>query len=187
MATGPLIAAPTVLHAVDATAGASIPSTSAPASSDCQLGNGIQRVIEITFDNVHFNRDNPNVLSDLEQMPALENFITGNGTILSNNHTPLIAHTADDTITNYTGLYGDRQGMGISNTYETYTGSTIASNSAFAYWTGSGATLIRISPTRRRSPPLTPRAAPRRHLGYPSLGTVAMSVKLPHPIRRSRT
>ena len=48
-------------------------------SSGCQLGNGIKHVIEITFDNVHFNRDNPNVLSDLEQMPALENFITSNG------------------------------------------------------------------------------------------------------------
>ena len=82
-----------------------------PPSSSCQLGNGIKHVIEITFDNVHFNRDNPNVLSDLEQMPALENFITSQGTMLSNNHTPLIAHTADDSITNYTGLYGDRHGQ----------------------------------------------------------------------------
>jgi len=40
-------------------------------SSGCHLANGIQHVIELTFDNVHFNRDNPNVLSDLEQMPAL--------------------------------------------------------------------------------------------------------------------
>src|SRR6516225_3039751 len=65
----------------------------AAQSSGCQLGNGIKHVIEITFDNVHYNRDNPNVLSDLEQMPALVNFITGNGTLLSNDHTPLIAHT----------------------------------------------------------------------------------------------
>ena len=40
-----------------------------PPSANCQLANGIKHVIEITFDNVHFNRDNPNVLSDLEQMP----------------------------------------------------------------------------------------------------------------------
>jgi hypothetical protein len=95
-------------------------------------------VIEVTFDNVHFNRDNPNVLSDLEQMPALKNFIESNGTLLSNNHTPLIAHTADDTITNYTGLYGDRHGLGITNDYELYSGGSIKSQSAFAYWTAAG-------------------------------------------------
>ena len=99
--------------------GAAAAATSAP-SSGCHLGNGVKHVIEITFDNVHFNRDNPNVLSDLEQMPALQNFITSNGTMLSNNHTPLIAHTADDSITNYSGLYGDRQGQGSVNSYETY-------------------------------------------------------------------
>lgn len=118
-------------------------ATAAPApkdtiSSGCQLGNGISHVIEITFDNVHYNRDNPNVLSDLEQMPALQNFITSQGTLLSNEHTPLIAHTADDTITNYTGLYGDRQGLGISNDYEVYQpNGSVSSESAFSYWTGT--------------------------------------------------
>jgi hypothetical protein len=106
------------------------------ATSTCQLGNGVQHVIEITFDNVHYNRDNPNVPSDLEMMPALLNFIEGNGTMLTNNHTPLIAHTADDSLTNYTGLYGDRQGMGISNSYQAYNadGTTDPAGS-FAYWT----------------------------------------------------
>jgi hypothetical protein len=117
--------------------GASAAITPTP-SSGCHLGNGIQHVIEITFDNLHFNRDNPNVLSDLEQMPALQNFVTGHGTMLSNNHTPLIAHTADDSITNYTGLYGDRHGQGIGNTYETYnTSGTVTPKSSFAYWTGT--------------------------------------------------
>jgi hypothetical protein len=107
-------------------------------STACHLANGIQHVIEITFDNVHYNRDNPNVLSDLEQMPALTNFFTSNGTLLSNNHTPLIAHTADDTITNYSSLYGDRQGQGITNTYETYgSGGTVTPKSSFSYWTGT--------------------------------------------------
>jgi hypothetical protein len=110
---------------------------SPPPSSSCQLGNGIKHVIELTFDNVHFNRDNPNVLSDLEQMPALENFITQNGTLLSNNYTPMIAHTADDSLTNYTGLYGDRHGQGITNSYETYVNGTPTSKSSFAYWTGT--------------------------------------------------
>jgi hypothetical protein len=117
--------------------GASAAITPTP-SSGCQLGNGIKHVIEITFDNVHFNRDNPNVLSDLEQMPALNSFITGQGTMLSNNHTPLIAHTADDSLTNYTGLYGDRHGQPIGNSYETYGSTgTVTSKSSFAYWTGT--------------------------------------------------
>jgi hypothetical protein len=100
------------------------------------LGNGVTHVIELTFDNVHFFRDNPNVPSDLELMPHLLNFITQNGTMLSNNHTPLIAHTANDSLTNYTGLYGDRQGMGISNSYRTFNpdGTTDPAVS-FAYWT----------------------------------------------------
>ncbi|MDQ1414141.1 MAG: hypothetical protein QOE07_2729, partial [Acidimicrobiaceae bacterium] len=90
------------------------------APNGCQLGNGVSHVIEITFDNVHFFRDNPNVPSDLELMPHLLNFIEQNGTMLSNNHTPLIAHTANDSLTNYTGLYGDRHGMPISNTFQSY-------------------------------------------------------------------
>jgi hypothetical protein len=110
---------------------------SPPPSPNCHLGNGIQHVIELTFDNTHFNRDNPNVLSDLEQMPHLLNFFTQNGTLLSNNYTPLIAHTADDSLTNYTGLYGDRHGQGITNSYETYVNGTPTSKSSFAYWTGT--------------------------------------------------
>ena len=77
-------------------------------------------MVEIGFDNVHFFRDNPNVPSDLQMMPNLLNFIEGNGTLLSNNHTPLIAHTADDLLTTFTGLYGDRAGMPVSNSYQAY-------------------------------------------------------------------
>ena len=40
--------------------------------------------------------------------------------MLSNNHTPLIAHTAEDSLAIYTGLYGDRHGMPISNSYRTW-------------------------------------------------------------------
>src|SRR5437588_2147062 len=102
----------------------------------CQLGNGVRHVINIVFDNVHFFRDNPNVPSDLEQMPHLLQFLESNGTVLSNVHTPLIAHTADDSLTIYTGLYGDRHGQPVSNTYKTYNpnGSTDPATS-FAYWT----------------------------------------------------
>jgi hypothetical protein len=93
-------------------------------------------VINIVFDNVHFSRDNPNVPSDLEQMPHLLNFLKSNGTVFSNSHTPMIGHTADDSLTIYTGLYGDRHGQPLTNSYNTYNpnGSTDTATS-FAYWT----------------------------------------------------
>src|SRR6266702_1973590 len=127
-------------------AGTSMAATGAAASAaktadtastpSCHLGNGVKHVVTIMFDNVHYFRDNPNVPSDLEQMPNLLNFFTNNGTFLSNNHTPLIAHTADDILTTFTGLYGDRHGMPISNSYQAYNadGTTDPAGS-FAYWT----------------------------------------------------
>jgi hypothetical protein len=116
------------------TAGAS--PTAVGAVAGCAMGNGVQHVVEITFDNVHFFRDNPNVPSDLEMMPNLQQFIESTGTLLSNNHTPLIAHTADDILTTLTGLYGDRQGMPISNGYRTYNANgTTDPAGSFAYWT----------------------------------------------------
>jgi hypothetical protein len=96
----------------------------------------VKHVVVLTFDNVHFFRDNPNVPSDLEMMPNLLNFFENNGTFLSNSHTPLIAHTADDILTTLTGLYGDRQGMGISNSFQAYNqDGTTDPASSFAYWT----------------------------------------------------
>src|SRR5213078_3908851 len=111
-------------------------AAAAPPTSTCQLGNGVKHVVSLVFDNVHFFRDNPNVPSDLEQMPHLLNFLESNGTVFSNSHTPLIAHTADDSLTSYTGLYGDRHGQPVSNSYKTYNpdGSTDPAGS-FAYWT----------------------------------------------------
>ena len=121
-----------------ALAAAKAPAHTAAASTKtgCQLGHGVKHVVELTFDNVHFFRDNPNVPSDLQMMPNLLNFFESNGSFLSNNHTPLIAHTADDLLTTFTGLYGDRQGMPIANDYQTYNpdGTTDPAGS-FAYWT----------------------------------------------------
>jgi hypothetical protein len=106
------------------------------SANSCHLGNGIKHVVQIGFDNVHFFRDNPNVPSDLEMMPSLLHFFESNGTFLSNNHTPLIAHTGDDLLTTATGLYGDRQGMPISNSYQAYnTDGTTDPAGSFAYWT----------------------------------------------------
>ena len=111
-------------------------TSSADAGAVCGLSHGVKHVVELTFDNVHFFRDNPNVPSDLELMPNLLNFIEHNGTMMSNNHTPLIAHTAVDMLTTLTGLYGDRHGMPISNSYQAYNsdGTTDPAGS-FAYWT----------------------------------------------------
>src|SRR5689334_11696062 len=104
-------------------------------ATTCHLGNGVKHVISIVFDNVHFSRDNPNVPSDLEQMPHLLHFLKSNGTVLSNVHTPMIAHTADDSLAIYSGLYGDRHGQPLTNSYKTYNpdGTTDAATS-FAYW-----------------------------------------------------
>ncbi len=112
------------------------------STSSCHLGNGVKHVVQLTFDNVHYFRDNPNVPSDLEQMPNLLNFFTSNGAFLTNNHTPLIAHTANDILTTFTGLYGDRHGMPISNGYQAYNAdgtngsfNTTDPAGSFAYWT----------------------------------------------------
>jgi hypothetical protein len=109
------------------------------ATTTCALGaNGtsVKHVIYIQFDNVHYSRDNPNVPSDLQQMPNLLSFITGNGTLISHEHTPLIAHTADDIVTSETGLYGSDQGVPIANEYNYYTPSGSSDTAgSFAYWT----------------------------------------------------
>ena len=105
------------------------------APNDCRLANGIKHIVQIGFDNVHFFRDNPNVPSDMEMLPNLLNFLEDNGTFLSNNHTPLIAHTGDDLLTTATGLYGDRQGDGIANDYQTYNpDGTTDPATVFTYW-----------------------------------------------------
>src|ERR1041384_5685238 len=114
-------------------------STAAAPASGCQLNSAkgnIQHVIYIQFDNTHFLRDNPNVPSDLEQMPHLLNFIKNNGTLLANDHTALISHTATGILTSLTGVYPDRMGQPVSNSYRYFkTGGTTRSDGVFDYWT----------------------------------------------------
>lgn len=108
-------------------------------SNGCNLNSpqgNVKHVIYLQFDNVHFTRDNPNVPSDLEQMPNLLNFIKNNGTMLSNNHTPLISHTATDILTSLTGVYGDRHGIPESNSYGYFKpDGSDGFASSFTYWT----------------------------------------------------
>ena len=123
-----------------AIATAAIPVQAAKAAAGgCQLnsaGGAIKHVIQIQFDNVHFRRDNPNVPSDIEQMPNLYNFLVGNGTVLTNHHTPVISHTGTDILTTLTGVYPDRHGQPVSNTFLFYGPDGTAHTAlSFAYWT----------------------------------------------------
>jgi arylsulfatase A-like enzyme len=106
--------------------------------SSCHLASGIRHVIEIQFDNVHLRRDNPNVPSDLEQMPNLLNFLESQGTLLTNHHTPLISHTAHDIITTLTGDYGEKTGQPVANSYGYFRADgSVGFSSSFSYWTDS--------------------------------------------------
>jgi len=116
--------------------------SAAAQATGCPLnspGGNISHIVYIQFDNLHLERDNPNVPSDLEQMPNLFNFLTGQGTLFTNHHTPLISHTADDILTSLTGVYPDRHGQAVANSF-------VAENqpsdkfwdifpSSFTYWT----------------------------------------------------
>jgi hypothetical protein len=68
-------------------------------------------------------------------MPNLLNFIKGNGTLLTNDHTILISHTAGGIVSSLTGLYPDRNGQTVSNSYDYYPANGIPSfTSSFKYW-----------------------------------------------------
>ena len=110
--------------------------TSSNAITNCDLNNGVKHVVSIVFDNTHLFRDRANAASDLEQMPNLLNFITNNGTLSDNEHTILISHTGGGIVTSLTGLYPDRQGLTVSNSYVYFKpdGSTTFTT-AFKYWT----------------------------------------------------
>src|SRR5438093_1077712 len=109
------------------------------ATNSCQLKSpkgAIQHVIYVQFDNTHFRRDNPDVPSELEQMPHLLNFIQDNGVLMSNDHTVLISHTATGILTSLTGVYPDRMGQPVSNSFRYFkTDGTTRTGVSFAYWT----------------------------------------------------
>ena len=128
------------------------------AANACQLGNGagaIEHVIYLQFDNTHLMRDRPNVPSDLEQMPHLLNFIRGNGTMMANDHTQLISHTAGGFLTSFTGVYPDRHGQTVTNSYvRTSITGAFTIPSSFAYWTSpaSGTIPNMITPDGLNAP-----------------------------------
>lgn len=110
-----------------------------PAQS-CQLNSPsgkLKHVVYIEFDNVHFTRDNPNVPSDLEQMPNLLNFFKDKGTLDAGDHTVLISHTANDILTTQIGLYSDNTSIFIANSFGLFasSGGNAVFPSSFFYWT----------------------------------------------------
>jgi hypothetical protein len=126
------------LLALSAVALAASPAVAAPPrpAGGCRLSPGVQHVVYIQFDNTHFRRDNANVPSDLEQMPSLLNFIRDNGTLFTNDHTVLISHTAGGILSSLTGLYPDRHGQTVSNSYvRTSSTGGFSFPSSFGYWT----------------------------------------------------
>src|SRR5881392_299245 len=110
----------------------------AEAAGSCQLGTKagqVNHVIYLQFDNTHYRRDRDNVASDLEQMPHLLNFLKDNGTLLTNDHTILISHTAGGILSSLTGVYPDRHGQIVSNSNVRFNGTGFQFPSSFGYWT----------------------------------------------------
>jgi hypothetical protein len=131
MATAP------VLSVVALPAAASAPK--AAATAGCQLDAGpIKHMIYLQFDNVHFRSDAAGVPGDLEQMPHLLNFLKGQGTLFTNDHTILISHTAGGILSSLTGLYPDRNGSTVTNAYGYFqpgNNNSVGFSSDFKYWT----------------------------------------------------
>ncbi len=129
------------------------------AISGCRLRNAagapIEHVIYIQFDNTHFRRDTANVPSDLEQMPNLMNFIKSQGVLNTEDHTVLISHTAGGILSSLTGVYPDRHGQTVTNSYvRTSPTGTFSFPSAFSYWTDTIAENVPnlITPTGVNAP-----------------------------------
>jgi hypothetical protein len=135
------LAAVVALVAVQVAGASAHSATAGPPghAGACHLANGIKHVIYVQFDNTHLFRDRQQYESDLEQMPHLLNFLRNDGTLDDNDHTVLISHTSNGILSSLTGLYPDRNGVTVGNSYRYYNDTTghssTSSSSAFKYWT----------------------------------------------------
>ena len=69
-------------------------------------------------------------------MPHLLSFMQDNGTLLGNDHTILISHTGGGILSSLTGVYPDRHGQTVSNSYvRTSSTGGFSFPSTFGYWT----------------------------------------------------
>ena len=158
---------------IAATATAGGAANPAVAATGCQLPTkSIKHVIYIQFDNTHLTRDNPNVPSDLEQMPHLLSFLEGNGTMLDKHYTILISHTGGGILSSLTGLYPDRMGTTVSNSYDYYNPATgkATFTSAFKYWTAPVAGGVDNLPNMVNGDSGTPKNTPAPWVSYTRAG-----------------
>jgi hypothetical protein len=93
------------------------------------------------------------VPSDLEKMPHLLNFIRANGTLLPNDHTVLISHTAGGILSSLTGVYPDRHGQTVSNS-----SVRTSSTGGFSFLTSFGSWTDPVTNTPTVSNMITPTA-----------------------------
>ena len=63
------------------------------------------------------------------------NFLEDNGTLFTNHHTPFISHTPVDIVTSLTGVYGDKFGVAIGNSFGLFRNGVASFPSSFTYWT----------------------------------------------------
>ena len=171
-----------------------------PPTSACELGNGVSHVISIVFDNVHFFRDNPNVPSDLEQMPHLLSFLE------QQRHGPVQHAHADDRPHRRRqpdDLHGavrrPPRPAAVQHATRRYNpDGTTDPAASFAYWTARSSTrrprptpghdtravhgLLADRAGERRTP-----TARRRRRGCRSPGPAAPSATSPPPTWCSRT
>src|SRR6266550_5324549 len=114
-------------------------AAAAKGQQGCELkghGTNLKHVIYLQFDNTHLFRDRAQFASDLELMPNLKNFLEDNGTLSDNEHTILISHTAGGILSSLTGLYPDRHGQAVSNSYGFFRpNGSVGFSSSFKYWT----------------------------------------------------
>jgi hypothetical protein len=141
------------------------------SASGCQLGGNIKHVIYVQFDNTHLLRDNPNVPSDLQQMPHLLNFLKDNGTVLNKQYTILISHTAGGILSSLTGLYPDRQGITVSNSYDYFRpNGTPTFSSAFKYWNDPVSAPDDTTPNMVNGDSGSPKTTPAPWVSYTRAG-----------------
>jgi hypothetical protein len=73
------LATATLATVIGVPATKAVATPAVPPAPSCSLGNGAQHVVQITFDNVHFFRDNPSVPSDLWRGQAIKRIAGGGG------------------------------------------------------------------------------------------------------------
>jgi hypothetical protein len=123
-------------------------ATALDAHAACALSSSrskVKHIVYIVYDNVHYRRDNPLVPSDVEQMPNMLNFLRAYGTFDIDHHDVLISHTANDIITTLTGVYSDRHGIPVANSFGVFnppgTKPAVSFVPSFVYWTETLADL----------------------------------------------